>query len=200
MDGGYGLWVDLYHADTAFDKEPFFHQIFYCKDHQIALVADSFRLETISMEHDSARAGYRVFPYQYKILGDLVTRVAPIGFDAHDFVGEWGNLPWEEAAKWSDPGNLGKIRKYYNMIRDAGGYFGGEFGKIQVCDPRQSIWQVEYGGTVSDDNSVYFLVERKDKWTFIVKDIGTDKRDGCKEVEFEPGKPFQTMFAKPLEW
>jgi hypothetical protein len=197
-DGSYGLWVDLYRVDAAFDKDQLFHKIFACKDHQIALDADGFRLETISMEHDSAQAGYRVFPYRYQIHGDQVIRVAPVGFDAHDFVGEWGNLPWEEAANWSDPDHLGRIQAYYSKLRDAGGYFGGEFGDVQVCDPQQRIWQVEYNGAV-DDAPIYFLVERKDKWTFIVKDIGTEMRDGCKNLGLDPRRPFVTMFSKPLE-
>src|SRR5580658_9777535 len=94
-------------AGTTFDRDQLFHKIFYCKDHQIALDSDGVRLETISMEHDSARAGYRVFPYRYEIRENQVIRVAPVGFDAHDFVGEGGNLPWDESKKWSDPAQLG---------------------------------------------------------------------------------------------
>jgi hypothetical protein len=134
-----------------------------------------------------------------EIHGDRVSRVAPLGFDAHDFVGEWGNLPWDEAASWSDAAHLGRIQEYHNKLRDADGYFVGEFGEVQVCDPQQKIWQVEYN-RAGEDDSIYFLVERKDKWTFVVKDIGDEKLDGCKDVEREPRRPSLTMFAKLLEW
>jgi hypothetical protein len=198
-NGSYGLWVDLYRVDASFNKQQLFHKGFDCNNHQIALDADGFRLETMSLEDDIARAGYRVFPYRYEIHGDEVSRVAPVGFDAHDFVGEWGNLPWDEAAHWSDPAHRGRIQQFYNKLRDADGYFMGEFGKVQVCDPQQKIWQVEYI-PAGDDDSVYFLVEGKDKWTFVVNDIGEDEREGCKDVEWKPGQPFLTMFAKPLVW
>ena len=198
-NGSYGLWVDLYRVDATFHKQQLLHREFGCKSHQIAIEADGLRLETISMEHDVARAGYRVFPYRFEVRGDDVVRVAPIGFDAHDFVGEWGNLPWAEAAKWSDPAHVGRIREYYNQIRDGDGYFGGEFGANQVCDAQQRIWQVEYNRAGADE-SIYFQVERKDKWTFIVINIGKEMRDGCKDVEWKPGQGFSTMFAKPLEW
>jgi hypothetical protein len=198
-DGGYRLLVDLYRIDGAFNtKDQLSHQTFDGKDHQIALDANGFRLETISMEHDAARAGYRVFPYRYELHSDQLIRVAPIGFDAYDFVGEWGNLPWDEAAKWSDPANITRIREYYNKLRTTEGYFGGEFGAVQTCDPQQKTWQVEYEGR--DNASLYFQVERKDKWTFIVKDISEKKQDGCKDVEWRSGQPFLTMFSKPLEW
>jgi len=144
-------------------------------------------------------AGYRVFPYRYEIHGDQVTRVAPIGFDAHDFVGEWGNLPWEEAARWSEPEHLDRIREWYNKLRTGDGYFGGEFPTVQVCDPEQRFWQVEYTRAGKDD-SIFFQLERKDKWTFLVHDIDTDSWEGCKDVPRTPGQPFMTMFSKPLEW
>ena len=198
-NGSYGLWVDLYRADATFDKKELFHKEFGCKDHQIALDADSFRLETISMENDAMRAGYRVFPYRYEIHGDQVIRVAPVGFDAHDFVGEWGNLPWDEAKNWSDPAHLGEIQAYYGKLRDADGYFGGNFERVQVCDPQQRTWQVEYN-RAGDDASIYFLIERKDKWTFVVKDIGVAMRTGCRDIEWVPRRPFLTMFPKPLQW
>lgn len=198
-NGSYELWVDLYRVDATLDRDPLFHKIFYCKDHQIALDSDGFRLETISMEHDAARAGYRVFPYRYEIHGNQAIRVAPIGFDAHDFVGEWGNLPWEEAKNWSDPAQLGKIQGYYSKLREANGYFGGEFGDVQVCDPQQRTWQIGYNRS-GDDASIYFLVERKDKWIFAIKDIGVTMRDGCTDIEWEPRQPFLTMFSKPLQW
>jgi hypothetical protein len=198
-NGGYGLWVDVYRISGNFDKEPFFHQMFGCKDHQIALDANGFRLETISMEHDATIAGYRVFPYRYEFQGNQAIRIDPIGFDAHDFVGEWGNLPWDEASRWSDPKNLERIHENYDNIRDPDGYFGGEFGMVQTCDPQQKLWQVEYLRRDERD-SLYFLLEQKDKWAFIVKDIQNKMLDGCKTVEAKRGGPFSTMFRKPLEW
>jgi hypothetical protein len=197
-NGSYQLWVDVLRVDPAFHTDQLFHKTFGSQGHQIALDAGGFRLETIDMEHDSARAGYRVFPYRYEIHGDQVTRVAPIGFDVHDFVGEWGNLPWDEAARWSDPANVGRIQEYYKQLRDDDGYFGGEFGQAQVCDAQQRIWQIGLGS--DDDAGIYFLVEREDRWTFVVKDIGKTKRAGCKDTEWNPRQPFLTMFSNPLEW
>ena len=198
-DGSYGLRVDLYRADSKFRMDQLFHKEFGVKADQIALDADGFRLETISMEHDIARAGYRVFPYRYQVQGDSVVRVAPIGFDAHDFIGEWGNLSWEEAAKWSNSANLAKIHEYYDKVREKDGYFIGEFGTPQVCDAQGVLWQIEFNEAGSD-NSIYFLIQHKDTWTFVVSDVGTSMRRGCVYVEWNPRQPFNTMFSKPLAW
>jgi len=197
-NGSYQLWVDLYRVHASFDKEQVFHQVYYGRDHQIALDATSFRLETISMEHDVRRAGYRVFPYRYEIHGDDVVRVSPIGFDVHDFVGEWGNLPWDEAKRWANP-RIDSIRDYHNKLRDANGLFIGDFGSVQICDPQQNFWQVAFS-QAGEDDPTYFLVERKDRWTFQVENIGPTKRAGCQPVEWSPNQPFSTMFSQPLKW
>ena len=63
----------------------------------------------------------------------------------------------------------------------------------QACDAKQPIWQVEYDVR---HNGIYFLVERNDQWTLIVRDI--KPRTGCKETE--PKRELPTMFAKALVW
>ncbi len=196
-DGGYELWVDLYRVDREFNKQRLFHKNFETINHQIALDNSGFRLETMSFEHDAARGGRRVYPYRYEVRGAQVIRVAPIGFDAHDFLGEWGNLPWDEASRWADPTHLGRIHEYYNKARGSDGYFGGEFA-IESCDSQQRMWQIEYRR--QDQKDLWFLIERTGQWTFMVRDVGTDKRSGCKDVEWNPRQPFSTMFSKPLEW
>ncbi len=199
-NGSYELWGDVYRVDGGFHRDQIFHQNFACKDHQVALDPVGLRLETIEMATDSSLGGYRVFPYRYEIHGDHVVRVAPIGFNAHDFIGEWGNLPWEEAATWSAPAQLEKIREFYNKLRTPDGYFGGEFSAVQVCDPQGKLWQIRFDRPGESVNSIYFQVERRDQWTFIVQDIGDEMRDGCTDVNWTGRQPFQTMFAKPLEW
>jgi hypothetical protein len=197
-NGSYLLRVDVFRVDGSFEMQSIFHQEYGGKDHQIALDANAFRLEIISMEHDAARAGYRTYPYRYEFHGDKAVRTAPIGFDVHDFLGEWGNLAWEEAARWSNPSNPGKIRQYYDKVRGPEGYFGGEFSDVQVCDAQQRLWQIELDA--GDAAPLYFLIERTAKWTFFVKDISDEERDGCTVVQPKPGAPQPTMFAKPLEW
>lgn len=117
---------------------------------------------------------------------------------AHDFVGEWGNLPWDEAAKWVNPARLESIHGFYNRLRTADGYFGGEFDPVEVCDKEGKTWQVAYQGT-PDSQPVYFLINRTAKWTFVVDDIRTAQQEGCTTIDDPPGAPFQTMFDKPLE-
>lgn len=196
-DGGYGLWIDLYRVAPPFRTDRLFHKSFGGNGHQVALDANGFRLETLSFEFDLALAGRRVFPYRYQVDGDQVTRVAPIGFDAHDFIGEWGNLPWEEASKLVNPARLETIHEFYNELRTKDGYFGGEFWPVQVCDPQGKNWQIAFTST-PNAKPVYFLVERTAKWSFILDDIGTTVQNGCSNVDMSR-RPPQTMFDKPLE-
>ena len=66
-----------------------------------------------------------------------------------------------------------------------------------MCDAQQSIWQVEFAEAPGDD-AVFFVVERKDQWTFVMKSVSDEALDDCKDVEIP--KTQRTMFAKPLVW
>jgi len=40
---------------------------------------------------------------RYAVRGDLVRRVPPLATRPEDFLDEWVRLPWDEAARWTDP-------------------------------------------------------------------------------------------------
>jgi hypothetical protein len=177
--------------------ESILEKTYYGKGHQIAIEPKGFRLEILSGESDSYRAGYRVYPYRYRIGAPSgVERIVPIAFDAHDFVEEWGSLAWEEAAKWSASAQSEKLRSWHDRYRDADGYFGGEFPRTQSCGG--ALWQVEYSPPGEDSDSIFYVVQRLNKWSFVMKDVRQGPLSGCTDVP-QPAS-FSTMFDKPLEW
>ena len=155
-NGSYALRVELLRFDQSLRHESILEKTYYGKGHQIAIEPKGFRLEILSGESDSYRAGYRVYPYRYRIGAPSgVERIVPIAFDAHDFVEEWGSLAWEEAAKWSASAQSEKLRSWHDRYRDADGYFGGDsrehnpaaelYGRLSILRPartatRFSMW------------------------------------------------------------
>jgi hypothetical protein len=194
-NGGYGLIVRLYRFDAQLRSNKFFDKEYSSHGHQIAIEPNGFKLEDFVMESDAMRGGYRLHPFRYELRGARLIRVEPIAFDAHDFVEEWGEMPWEEAARWSDTGNLAKLREVHEKVRDADGYFGGEF-RAKVCGPQTRIWEIAFSRGF--DGPVYFLVEQTGRWNFLLKEASSIERKGCVWDEGPHGT--RTMFAKPPEF
>ncbi len=198
-DGSYAVDVELFRFDSSHRYDRIFHQSFAGKEHQVALDPDGFRLETMYFSYDTDRGCCRVFPYRYRVTDSSVERIAPIGLDAHDFVEAWGNLPWQEAAKWSDAAHGDRLRSAHERYRSDDGFFGGEFPSTQLCGREK--WQVEFDPVSEngdDADAFFFIVERRDKWAFVMTDVRTEPLVGCKE---DTGNgSILTMFEKPLEW
>jgi hypothetical protein len=199
-DGSYGLAVQLLRFDSSLHHHALFQQEFGGKGHQIAMEPGGFRLEMLSFESDLARGGCRVYPYRYEVAGDTVRRIVPIAFDAHDFVEEWGNLPWNEAVRWSASGRREELHTLHDRYFDRDETSIGEYPETRSCGG--NVWQVEYvpsyasDGTETDD--VFFVVRQLDQWTFIMTGVRSTPLQGCTAVP-EP-RSFSTMFDKPLEW
>jgi len=195
-DGGYGVEVELRRFDVSFRSHRIFRRQFTGKNHQIALDPDGLRLEVAEFTHDTARGGTRAYPYRYRVRGDEVTRIVPVAFSAHDFVEEWGNAQWEQAAAWSDPPNRGSLQQWHERIRNENGYFGGEMS-VQVCDTKRTLWQIEV--TEGEDHSIYFIVNQTGKWDFVMKAVSDKPLDGCTDYEPEntDWRRQPTMFKEP---
>jgi hypothetical protein len=202
VDGGYGIEVELLRFDAALRSHRIFKQQFAGKNHQIALDPDGFRLEVAAFTHDAAQGGCRPYPYHYRVNGDEVTRINPIGLNARDFVEEWGNLPWDEAVKWSDTKNADSLRQWHEKVRDPNGHFGGEFD-ARACDAQKTTWQIgvdQFDEDGKTEHAVFFTVKQTGKLDFVMKSASDKPMDGCQDVEPERDWRKQpTLFNEPTE-
>ena len=190
-DGYHGIDVELHRFDVNLQSHRIFHRLFSGKNQQLALDPDALRAEVAAFTHDPGRGGCRTYVYHYRIKGEEVTRIAPVAFDAHDFVDEWTSVPWEEAAAWSDPVNLQNLRQGHEENR------GGEMS-VQLCDAKRTIWQIAIAQ--NDNDSLYFTVKQTGKWDFLMKSVSDKPMDGCTEYEPEPLTDWRnqpTMFDEP---
>jgi hypothetical protein len=199
-DGYHGIEVELFRFDGALRSHRIFKQQFTGKNHQIALDPDGFRLEVAAFTHDTSQGGCRPYPYHYRVNGDEVTRISPIALSAHDFVEEWGNLPWDEAVRWTDTKNADSLQQWHEKVRDPNGYFGGEFD-ARACDAQKTMWQIgvdQFDEDGKTEHAVFFTVQQTGKWDFVMKSASDKPMDGCQEVEPERDWRKQpTMFKEP---
>lgn len=140
---------------------------------------------------------YRAHIAKYKIEGNKAERVPPIAFRPHDFVDEWIELPWEEAARWVGAANVGEIHSWHSKLqRGQDWHYFAEIEFVQPCSKEGGQWQVgvaiESKGPPPLPSMLYFTVSRKDA-TFHLQRVDATRPPGC------PGEtsPEQPEFELP---
>jgi hypothetical protein len=211
IQGGYPVTAELVRFDASLHSQQLFQKYLgYAIGQQYALDPDGFRIELLCCQGDPEVHPPSVDPFHYQVQGDKVVRVAPFVFHADQFAEEWGNWTWEEAAPWSDPANLARLKEWHRKLRGAKDYVPGTFDSAQLCDANHRTWQVQLH---DDDDScdacgagagkekaprprLFFVVEQKDRWTFVMKDVRETPLRGCRDAKEEKHLP--TMFKTPM--
>jgi hypothetical protein len=127
----------------------------------------------------------RIHLERYAVAGDRVTRIPPLALVPQDFLDEWVNLSWEEAARWTEPTKMEEIRTWHKRLHwsQTRPYYS-EFGFVQPCrHGNPSRWQI--GLEIDPEHrpgelpeEVFFTVVRKGG-IFLLKDISTKRPPGC---------------------
>jgi hypothetical protein len=109
------------------------------------------RLETGMIDTDIMT---RIGIYRYRLTGTEFERVQPIANNGRDFVDEWLQSPWSEAAKWSSPTNLTALKQIHSEIHEdqnsgsANTFYN--FGPVLRCADSRQHFQVELDQRTSD--------------------------------------------------
>jgi hypothetical protein len=87
----------------------------------------------------------------YRVEGDRVRRVQPVALNARDFVDEWIDSPWQEAAAWSAPTTA--LRLAHRQLNGSHQNMA-TFGPIRKCAPGLRRVEVDSEG----EPAWYFIV------------------------------------------
>jgi hypothetical protein len=127
----------------------------------------------------------------------VVQRVAPVAFSPRQFLGVWGEMPWEEASRRADPKNPAELRGAHDGVGQRGIF---SIQPEEFCDA--GTWQVrvcanEDEAGASPSTSAYNVVKQTDAWTFMMKKASRETLSGCRIIEDPRWRT--TMFEKPPE-
>ena len=179
------------------------------KEWHYELDRDGFRLETRNYSNADGVC-CEAYPFHYQVKGGTVARIPPVAFRPRNFVGVWANMPWEEAAQFSDARNLPELRAWHEKMQwhhgdpdskpniSAFGPLGDwSLEAAEACDASDHTWQVELSSSREGGKSVHFIIEQTDEWTFVMRKVGFEGLDGCHEAENPRWK--SSMFTE-AEW
>ena len=134
------------------------------------------RVETGMLDMDVMT---RIGIYRYRVSGDKPERVQPIAINGRDFVDEWLQSPWGDAARWSSPEALATLRDTHRQLGEKTPDTGRPnytFGPVRGCS----------------DSSAHFQVELKAEW---IDDKGNSKPAGTTYFGIKQGINSFTMLS-----
>ncbi|HEY0384527.1 MAG TPA: hypothetical protein VGC64_00880, partial [Pyrinomonadaceae bacterium] len=122
----------------------------------------------------------RLYVENFMVDERSATRVAPVALRAEDFLDEWIQLPWNEAARWSAPGRRTELKRWHEKLQKLN-YFS-ELLFIQPCHSR-SEWQIgarveEHSSSGSLSSKLFFNIARR-RQRFTLRSVSTERPAGC---------------------
>ena len=162
------------------EQHAIFHrEIPYRRDVEPTLTTEPggffLRLEVSNLDPDIL---FRAGLYHYRTDLGQVRRYQPVAENPRDFLDEWLQSDWSEAAEWSARDQIRALEEYHEKIADlraAKGESGAEigYGRVQACSGKGERYQVEFVGMPGGTH--YFSIQkRKDSFTMLA---ASDKDD-----------------------
>jgi hypothetical protein len=157
------------------DREPVF---------QLTATATKFRLDFWGLQSLDYGIQERAYTLRYSVEGDRVTRIAPLASRPEDFLDEWINLPWEEAARWVNASNREAMQQWHRRLQQTeGAHYYTDFSFIQPCREQKDTWRIGLNIDPKEradalPAELYFTITRK-HGTFYLRDINEVRPPGC---------------------
>jgi hypothetical protein len=167
----------------------------------LQVARDSFSLSFVAEQGLDLGIMLRVHHFKYSVSADRATRIPPLAFLPQDFLDEWLNLPWDEAARWTDDSALVESRDWHARAEEITSH-GPEFDFVQLCGMTNPAVKWLLGLVFADSNpgvatdlpeELYFTV-RSDGRAFYLAGASPSRPQGC------PGtaRPVDTLDWKRL--
>ena len=135
----------------------------------------------------------------YKFEGDRLKRVDPLALSPRDFVDEWLNTDWREAAFWSESANRRSTRGSHSKLHKD--FVSGEFTYPTMhCPSTPDVWQV--GVDFNDPPTpigaepkrTYFLVRWRPPYQFTMMQVSDSPSAACAEEDRKADDETRTLF------
>ena len=122
----------------------------------LKLTSKGFELRATVYSRDMDRI-MRPGVFRYRTTSGAIERIQPIANNARDFVDEWLQIPWTEAARWSaqPPASLEAAhdRFDYKLHTNGGGDSIGSYGPVRACTSAKGLFQIEID--LDSDSKLY---------------------------------------------
>ncbi len=128
----------------------------------------------------NAKSNERAGIYHYRLHQGQIHRYQPVAENARDFLDEWIQADWNEAADWTARPNLKSLAREHDIVADFVDKLESKtpafvYGPVQACSGKQKMVQVEFGGVPSGFK--YFQIEQgKDSFTMVSGSNGPDPK------------------------
>jgi hypothetical protein len=127
---------------------------------------------TLRLNVNSLSTDRKVAIYHYRMHQGQVHRYQPVAENARDFLDEWIQTDWNEAADWTARPNLKSLAREHDILVDFIDKFESKtpefaFGPVQACSGKQKMVQVELGGAPTGWFKYFQIEQGKDSFTLV---------------------------------
>ena len=133
---------------------------------------DGFELR-LNVTSLSSRSDRKVAIYHYRLHQGRLHRYQPVAENARDFLDEWIQADWNEAAEWTARNSLGSLGKEHEIIadmmnaREESSRPELSYGAVQACSGKQKMVQVELNGAPTGWFKYFQIEQGKDSFTLV---------------------------------
>lgn len=152
-------------------------------------------IELTVSSNDAAKLTYAMERH-YRVEGNEVQRIDPVALSPGDFVDEWLQEPWTEAAAWTEPKSMAALERWHER-----GPGSGEFDWPPMhCPQTPDLWQISFSPYAKQqpDPTTYFLVRWRPPYHFKMVDISQKPWPGC--TEKDPDADEERTLFPVQEW
>ena len=122
---------------------------------------------------------------RFEVKDQQVRRIHPLALWPEDFLDEWVQLSWDEAAQWTNPSKLPNIQAWYSQLNELESD-STEIRVVQPCPKQQDstdrwvieLWIDRQMNPTAKQEELYVEVSRK-QGIFYVDGIQTNRPSGC---------------------
>ena len=122
---------------------------------------------------------------RFQVKDQQVRRIHPLALWPEDFLDEWVQLSWDEAAQWTNPSKLPNIQAWYSQLNELESD-STEIRVVQPCPKQQDstdrwvieLWIDRQMNPTAKEEELYVEVSRK-QGIFYVDGIQTNRPSGC---------------------
>ena len=121
---------------------------------------------------NSLNTDRKVAIYHYRLHQGQIHRYQPVAENARDFLDEWIQADWNEAADWTARPNLKGLAREHDILVDFIDKFESKtpefsYGPAQACSGKQKMVQVELDGAPTGWFKYFQIEQGKDSFTMV---------------------------------